>query len=110
MIKCKQKYENLDEHLTKLGDVLKQGIQKDVLSIMELNKDSEKFQYVNNNVRNIEKAKYVIFSSFMCKDYHESEQFVFIDEVGNIVCTITGRETDLYDMISNCEHIFNQKS
>ncbi|ADN08759.1 hypothetical protein Saut_0710 [Sulfurimonas autotrophica DSM 16294] len=45
----------------------------------------------------------------MCKDYHESETFVFIDETGNSVCTISGRELDLYDMIKNCDNLVEQK-
>jgi hypothetical protein len=45
----------------------------------------------------------------MSKDYHESETFVFVDELGSIVCTLSGRETDLYDMIKNCNLLIESK-
>ncbi|MBD3797307.1 MAG: hypothetical protein IE887_06130 [Campylobacterales bacterium] len=41
--------------------------------------------------------------------YHESEQFVLVDKKGKIVCTISGREMDLYDMIKNCENLVENK-
>ncbi|MFT7859879.1 MAG: hypothetical protein ABXS93_02975 [Sulfurimonas sp.] len=109
MIKCHLKYENLEDELTELEDVLKNSLQKEVLTIKQLNKESEKYKYVNENIRNIEKAEYVIFSAFMNENYHESEQFVFIDKNGKMVCTISGSEMDLYDMIKNCDKLVESK-
>ena len=109
MIKCHLKYENLEDELTELEDVLKNSLQNEVLTIKQLNKESQKYKYVNEKIRNIEDAEYVIFSSFMNECYHESEQFVFVDKKGKIVCTISGREMDLYDMIKNCENLVESK-
>lgn len=103
MIKCHLKYENLEDELTELEDVIKNSLQNEVLTIKQLNKESEKYKFVNDNVKNLDGAEYVVFSSYMCENYHESEQFLFLDKKGKIVCTISGRETDLYDMIKNCE-------
>ncbi|MBN2782863.1 MAG: hypothetical protein JXQ66_06440, partial [Campylobacterales bacterium] len=103
------KYENLEDELTELEDVIKNSLQKEVLTIKELNKDSKKYKFVSENIKNLDGAEYVVFSSYMCKDYHESEQFLFLDSKGKIVCTISGRETDLYDMIKNCESLKEAK-
>ncbi|WP_304546488.1 hypothetical protein [Sulfurimonas microaerophilic] len=109
MIKCHLKYENLEAELTELEDVLKNSLQNEVLTIKQLNKGSEKYNYVNENVRNIEDAEYVIFSTYMNENYHESEQFLFLDKQGKIVATISGREMDLYDMIKDCENLVETK-
>jgi len=45
----------------------------------------------------------------MSKEFHESEKFVFIDKVGNTVCTLTGVDLDLYDMIKKCELLRESK-
>ncbi|MEJ2372697.1 MAG: hypothetical protein P8Y22_06390 [Sulfurimonas sp.] len=110
MIKCHLKYENLEDELTELSDVLKNSLQKEILTIKQLNKGSEKYNYVNEKIKNIEGAEYVIFSAFMNEGCHESEQFIFTDKKGSIVCTISGREMDLYDMIKDCENLVESKS
>ena len=110
MIKCHIKFENLEEELVDLQDVLKNSLQKEILTIKQLDKDGEKFKYVSKNIHNLEDAEYVIFSSFMCKDYHKSETFIFIDATGKTVCTISGREMDLYDMIKDCDKLVEAKS
>lgn len=109
MIKCHLKYENLEDELTDLEGVLKNSLQNEVLTIKQLNKGSEKYNFVNENIKDISGAEYVIFSTFMNENYHESEQFVFLDKTGNIVCTISGREMDLYDMIKDCENLVESK-
>lgn len=110
MIKCHLKYENLEDELTELEDVLKNSLQNEVLTIKQLNKGSEKYNYINENIKNIEDAEYVIFSAFMNENYHESEQFLFVDKKGKLVCTISGREMDLYDMIKDCETLVESKT
>ncbi|MDH4945342.1 hypothetical protein [Sulfurimonas sp. C5] len=109
MIKCHLKYENLEDELTELEPVLKNSLQNEILTIKQLNKGSEKYNYVNDNVKNIENAEYVIYSTFMNENYHESEQFIFLDKTGKLVCTISGREMDLYDMIKDCENLVESK-
>ncbi|MBN2817180.1 MAG: hypothetical protein JXQ67_10890 [Campylobacterales bacterium] len=105
MIKCHQKFENLEEELTDLKDVLKNSLQKEVLEIKQLSKESQKFQDVSKEFPQLRDAEYVIYSAFMCKDFHESESFIFIDAKGKTVCTLTGRDLDLYEMIKKCENL-----
>ena len=109
MIKCNVKFENLEEELVELSSVFKNSLQKDILTIKQLNKDGEKFKYISKNVRDLKDAEYVIFSAFMCDDYHESETFIFVNARGSNVCTISGREMDLYDMIKDCENLVEVK-
>ena len=109
MIKHDVKFVNLEDELTELPDVLKNSLQKEVLTIKSLNKDGKKFQSITEKFCNLDNAEYVIFSVYMCEDYHESESFVFIDKKGAQVCTISGRELDLYDMIKDCDNLVEQE-
>jgi hypothetical protein len=109
MIKCDEKFENLEEELVNLPDVLKNSLQKDILTIKSLAKDSKKFAYVSKNLCDLSEAEYVIFSAYMNKDYHESETFIFVDSTGRQVCSLSGRDTDLYDMIKNCNKLVETK-
>ncbi|WP_457744214.1 hypothetical protein [Sulfurimonas sp.] len=108
MIKNDVKFENLEDELVDLQDVLKNSLQTEVLTIKSLNKDGEKFNSIVDKFCNLSKAEYVIFSVHMCKNYHESETFVFVDSTGKNVCTISGRELDLYDMIKNCDNLIEK--
>ena len=109
MIKNGIKFVNLEDELIDLPKVLKNSLQKEVLTIKSLNKEGAKFQSIVNRFCNLDEALYVIFSAYMCKDYHESESFVFVDKKGKQVCTISGRELDLYDMIKDCDNLVEQK-
>lgn len=108
MIQCDVKFENLDEELCDLQEVLKNSIQNEVLTIKSINKEGEKFKSIVNKFDNLDRAEYVIFSSYMGKDYHESERFIFVDKKGKTVSTVSGRELDLYDMIKNCDKLIEQ--
>ncbi len=109
MIKCHVKFENLEEELVHLQTVLKNSLQKEILTIKELNKEGEKFKGIVQKLPALQDAIYVVFSSYMCQDYHENESFIFIDATGKNVCTISGREMDLYDMIKDCEKLVESK-
>jgi len=41
----------------------------------------------------------------MGKEYHELETFIFLDSSGSIVCNLSGRELDLYNMITDCDNL-----
>lgn len=109
MIKCITKYENLEKELVNLPNVLKNSLQKEILTIKELDRNSKKFKNIVSNIQSIENAMYVIFSSYMCENYHESEVFMFINSTGEVVSNISGREIDLYDMIKDCEILIESK-
>lgn len=105
MIKCHNKFENLEEELADLQSVLKNSLQKEILTIRQLDKKSIKFHDVSNKFPLLKKAEYVIFSKFMSKEFHDSESFIFVDTTGQTVCTLTGRELELYEMIKKCEKL-----
>lgn len=105
MIKCHKKFENLQEELVNLQDVLKNSLQKEILSIKQLDKQSQKFHDVSLKFPVLKTAEYVIFSKYMAKDFHDSESFIFVDEKGASVATISGRDLELYEMIKECEKL-----
>lgn len=105
MIKCHQKFENLEEELTDLQSVLKNSLQKEVLDIKQLNKKSKKFHDVLQEFPLLEDAEYVVYSKFMSKEFHEQESFIFIDKTGHTVCTLSGRDLELYEMIQECQNL-----
>lgn len=110
MLKCHKKFENLEEELVDLQDVLKNSLQKEILDIKQLSKESKKFQDVSQKFPLLQNAEYVIFSKYMCKDFHESESFIFIDERGHTVCTLTGRDLELYEMLQDCQKLKETQS
>jgi len=105
MIKRQIKFENLEEELVDLQNILKNSLQNEVLEIRKLDKESDKFKKLLGIHCDLSSVEYVIFSKFMSKEYHELETFVFIDSTGNTVCDLSGRELDLYNMIKECDNL-----
>ncbi len=103
------KFENLEEELVDLTDVLKNSLQNDVLSIKKLVKSCDKFKHVSEIKSDLNDAEYVIYSKYMNKKYHESEAFIFVNHTGKTVCSVSGREMDLYDMIMDCDNLVEKK-
>lgn len=103
------KFENLEEEFYNLSDVLKNSLQRDILSIKKLVKSCEKFKVLSDKFPKLKDAHYVIFSKFMTKDVHESETFIFVDATGEDICNISGREMDLYDMIMDSDNLIEKK-
>lgn len=109
MFKCHDKFENLEEELVDLQDVYKNSLQNEVLTIKKLNKESEKYKNISQNVHDLDGAEYVIFSKYMNKDFHDLEKFIFVDHTGKNVCTLSGRELNLYNMIEDCDNLREAK-
>jgi len=109
MLKCHDKFENLEEELVDLQTILKNSLQKEILDIKKLDKESNKFKEVSSKLPLLVDAEYVIYSKFMTKEFHKSESFVFVDSTGFTVCTLSGRDLDLYDMIKKCENLVESK-
>ena len=99
------KFENLESELVNLPEVFKNSIQNEFLTIKKIDKQSDKFKRVCTSGCDLQKAEYVIFSSYMGKEYHELETFIFLDSSGSIVCNLSGRELDLYNMITDCDNL-----
>jgi len=103
------KFENLEKEFSEMSDVLKNSLQRDILSIKKLVKSCEKFKSVSLKFPKLKDAQYVIFSKYMKKEFHESETYIFVDVKGRDVCNISGREMDLYDMIMDCKNLVEKK-
>ena len=103
------KFENLEEELVDLTDVLKNSLQSEVLAIKKLVKTCDKFKKISSTVHDLSEAEYVIFSKFMTKQFHKSETYIFIDKTGKTLCSVSGREMDLYDMIMDCKNLIEKK-
>ena len=103
------KFENLEEELVDLQDVLKNSLQNEVLEIRKVDKTCDKFHNLMHQFCNLNAAEYVIFSKFMLKDYHDSETFVFLDSTGKTVCNLSGRDLNLHNMIKECDNLVQSK-
>lgn len=103
------KFENLEEEFCDLSDVLKNSLQRDILTIKKLIKSCDKFKKLSLEFPKLKEAEYVIFSEHMKGEYHESESYIFINENGADVCHISGREMDLYDMITDCDNLVEKQ-
>lgn len=99
------KFENIETAFVDLPEVFKNSLQNEFLTIKKLNKNSDKYKNVAKNICHIDNAEYVIFSSYMDKEYHQLETFIFVNDTGEIVCNLSGRELDLYNMITDCDKL-----
>ncbi len=97
-----EKYDNLQEVMPRLQPVLVEAIQSEFLEIKKINKECEKYIASCEQIPDLKKAEYVIFSHHIKKNEHKYEIFVFIDAEGNIVRHVTGREMELYGLLSSC--------
>lgn len=103
------KFENLETELYDLPEVFKNSLQNEVLDIKKLNKTCEKFKKIAKMSCDLEDAEYVLFSKFMGKEFHNLETFIFIDHTGKVVCDMSGREIDLYNMLMECDNLIEAK-
>ena len=103
------KFENLEEELVDLPEVLKNSLQNEVLAIKKIDKSCEKFKKVSDSFCDLNAAEYVVFSKFMGKEYHNLETFIFVDSTGKNVCNLSGREIELYNMIKDCDNLIESE-
>jgi len=103
------KFENLEEELVDLPEVLKNSLQNEVLAIKKIDKSCEKFKKASDSFCDLNAAEYVIFSKFMGKEYHNLETFIFVDSTGKNVCNLSGREIELYNMIKDCDNLIESE-
>lgn len=97
-----EKYDNLKDVMPNLLPVLRDAIQTEFLEIKKINKECEKFIATCENFPELKNTGYVIFSHHIKKNEHKHEIFVFIDEEGNTVKHLTGREMELYGLLDSC--------
>ncbi len=100
-----EKYDKLKEVIPKLQSVLVEAIQSEFLEIKKINKMCEKYIASCAQIPELKNAEYVIFSQHIKKNEHKNEIFVFIDGEGGIVRHVTGREMELYGLVSSCTNL-----
>ncbi|MFY9142700.1 hypothetical protein [Sulfuricurvum sp.] len=100
-----EKYDNLKDVMPNLLPVLRDAIQTEFLEIKKINKECEKYIATCENFPELRKAGYVIFSHHIKKNEHKHEIFAFIDEEGNTVKHLTGREMELYGLLDSCSNL-----
>lgn len=100
-----EKYDNLKDVMPKLQLVLVEAIQSEFLEIKKINKECEKYIASCEQIPDLKKAEYVIFSQHIKKNEHKNEIFVFIDAEGGIVRHVTGREMELYGLLYSCSNL-----
>ena len=104
-MKTIDKYSNLDETLPELPKVLKDALQTDFLEVKSVEKTCEKYQTECAAIPMLNKASYVIYSPYIKKADHEHEIFIFVDELGKILCHVGGVEMELYGLIKPCNKL-----
>lgn len=95
-----KKYQNIEQELPQLPKVLLNTIQSDVLEIKNIQKDCDKYLSACIKIPDLEKAIYVVYSKYINKNDHDFEKFIFLDEYGAEVCNVSGKDMELYGMLS----------
>ena len=96
------KYANIENELPKLQAVLLAAIQSDFLEIQSVERDCEKYLKACEQIKDLDKAYFVIYSKYIKKSDHRYEKFIFVDKEGREVCTASGQEMELYGLLSPC--------
>jgi len=99
------KYTNIEDELPNLLKILKDAIQSDFLEIKLVDNTCDKYKSECSHCATLQQAKYVIFSPHIKKSDHKYEQFVFVDETGNTLCHVGGKEFELYGMLKPCHNL-----
>ena len=97
------KYKNIEERLPELPDVLLASIQSEFLEIKHLDKTCDKFQKLSGQISDLKNSDYVVFSKYMKREDRKHETFIFVDDKGDVVCHVSGRELELYGLLEGCD-------
>ncbi|MGB5505464.1 MAG: hypothetical protein WBM70_02135 [Sulfurovum sp.] len=96
------KYTNIESELPNLQSILKDSLQKEVLDIKIVDDNCDKYHSECQNCPLLDKAKYVVFSPHVQKEYRSYEHFVFLDHSGETLCYKSGRDFELFGMLKPC--------
>ena len=100
-----EKYSNLEEKLPGLQKTLLDSIQGEVLEIKKIRLSCDKFEAICTKFPSLSKAHFVIYSPYVAKSYHAFESFIFLDEVGNDICHVSGKDMALYGLLEPCKDL-----
>ena len=99
-----EKYKNIETELPQLPKVLLNTIQSDVLEINKVDKVCGKYVGACEKIPKLAEAEYVVYSKYVQKKDHKYEQFIFLDKTGAEVCHVSGKDMELYGLLS-CESL-----
>lgn len=103
------KYKDIQERLPGLTQPLLDSIQTEFLEIKQVDRSCEKFQAIASKISGLEASKYVVFSKFMHKEDRSQETFVFLDERGETLRHVSGRELALNGLLEGCDLQLNDE-
>jgi len=96
------KYTNLKEKLPDLQQVLLDAIQTEFLEVQSIDRTCEKYLATCEKVPALNDAYWVVYSKYIKKSDHRYEKFIFLNETGKEVCTVSGQDMELYGLLSSC--------
>ena len=99
------KYENLEQELPRLQKVLLNTIQSECLEIKSLEKDCDKYKNACAKEPTLCDAHYVVYSKYVQKCDHPFEKFIFLDETGHELCSVSGSEMELYGIMHLADNL-----
>ena len=99
------KYANIQNELPELQPVLHDAIQSEFLEIQSVEKQCDKYQNACNEIKDLDKAHFVVYSKYIKKSDHRYEKFIFLDERGHEVCNVSGQEMELYGLLGPCMNL-----
>jgi len=99
------KYANIKNELPELQQVLLDAIQSEFLEIQSVQNQCEKYKEACEKIKDLDKAHFVVYSKYIKKSDHRYEKFIFLDERGHEVCTVSGQEMELYGLLHPCMNL-----
>lgn len=94
------KYENINEELPKLPEILLNTIQADILEIKKIDKCCKRFNEAMQKVPRLQDAEYVVFSKYIEKENHPYEKFIFLSKEGDEIFDASGTQIELYQLLT----------
>ncbi|WP_455756787.1 hypothetical protein [Sulfurimonas sp.] len=99
------KYENLKDRFPRLQNGLLNSIQSEFLEIKKIKLQCDSYENACNHYPNLKNAYCVIYSPYIDKKDHDYEMFIFIDDQGEILEHISGRDMALYGMLEQVNEL-----
>ena len=95
-----KKYDNIEQELPKLPEILLNTIQSDILEIKNIDKKCEKYLRECERIPELINASFVVYSKYIGKKDHKYEKFIFLDKDGAEICNVSGIKMELHCLLS----------
>lgn len=94
------KYENINEELPKLSEILLNTIQADILEIKKIDKCCKRFNEAIQRMPKLQDTEYVVFSKYIERANHPYEKFIFLSKEGKEIFDASGTQIELYQLLA----------